>query len=161
MTDERRSRIRYGIVQNPGATEDEVRAMVGEPAVSNRTRDALKAMIADGEIVASKGVIGYSRIGLPIKGMQYYPTALATERTLLDFVVANPGCDEDMVNAYLAPQGGIPNWAETDIGSLESAGMIEVGESSASIGGTNAIRVVRTFSPTTKGVKASVGGVWE
>ena len=161
MTDGLRSRIRYAIVQHPGATEDEIRAMVGETAESNRTRDTLKLMTADFEVAPSKGILGYIRFGLPVWGTRYYPTAIATERTLLDFIVANPGCDEDRVNSYLAPDGGIPNWAETDIGSLSTKGMIEIGTSSVPVEGTNAIRAVRTFRPTERGVRASVMGVWE
>ena len=161
MTDGRFSKILYGIVQNPGASESEVRGMVGEPVLSETTRQVISEMVDAGLIASIRSVVGYRRIGIPVREMTYYPTALATERLLLDYVVAHPGCDEDAVNLYLAPMGGIPNWAETDIGSLESAGLIEVGQTSKPIPRGNGIRAVRTFSPTAKAIDSASEGVSE
>lgn len=153
----RRSKILVGVVRSPGASMEDIGDFVGETLVSSETRRALGEMEAVGELVSSKSVTSHSRFGLPIRSTLYYPTALATEWVTFHFIAGHPGCYEDSLNAFLAPDGGIPNWVETDIESLVSQGYVEVREISVQIPGTNAIRAVRTFWPTKLG-KANASG---
>ncbi len=146
MTDTR-SMIRYGVVRHPGIGDDGIRDVLGEPELSESAVGVIEAMVSEGEIVRTRGVIGRNRFGFPVRGPRYYPTELATSRLLLEYIISNPECDEYAVNLYLAPEGGVPNWAETDIERLESAGLIEVGRKGVSVEGTDAVVSVRTFSP--------------
>ena len=152
----KRNAILYGVVRDPGASEADIRGMVSETGLSEDTRKVLEDMESAGEVAVSKGIIGHSRFGIPQKGLMYYPTQIGTSRLLLDYVLAHPGCDEDDVNGYLAPDGGIPNWVETDIQALVDDELMEIVWTGRSIGKTNAIRLVRSFKPTTKAYGTSV-----
>ncbi len=146
-----RSRIRYGVVLHPGIGDDGIGRILGEPELSAHSVEVIEEMVSDGEIARVRGVIGRNRFGFPVRGPTYHPTEVTTSRLLLEYIVSNPGCDECAVNAYLSPEGGIPNWVETDIEALESAGLIEVGHGGVSAEGSNAVVSVRTFAPTAKG----------
>lgn len=83
----------------------------------------------------------------PIRGWRLYPTADGTARCLKDRIAAYPGVSELELERPFMPNGGVPDWLETDIQRLLSEGRISQKTEGFEDPVTWALVMVRTFFP--------------
>lgn len=139
--------ILMAIVLEPGVSDRDLARVIGKQMLDPEIEAVLFGMASRGEIVASRATVGHRYGMVPVKGTRYFPTADGTARALMDYVTAHPGCTDDEVNVAFSPEGGVPNWMETDIGRLEREGRIRI-EFKGFPGDTpNSLSIKRTFVP--------------